>query len=128
MLNKQIFFAILIISARLSIHWSFFRFNWLNRQYWGFKKRLNNFANHLKPFAIFLKQLNSAAKNFSKRGKVKRTLSYLQTRLEITEPLFKELSELNITIMSSSNDEAVEYLESDTYEEAEDVYINLKWE
>lgn len=85
-----------------------------------------NTDNVLTRQNALIKQLYSTITNFSKCAKVKRTLYYLETRLETIEALFIEISKLNIDLLCSSDDDAHAYNESDEFAKVDEAYVTVK--
>lgn len=72
------------------------------------------------------KQLNSMIKNHSKCGSSRRTLSYLQTRLELVNDLFRDIRNDNNIVSSSNDDAALAYIDSTEYSLIEEIFISFK--
>lgn len=75
-----------------------------------------------------IKQVYTTAKNHSKCGTARRTLSYMQTRIGILDKLFDEICEDNKIIKSSPDAEAIEFVDSNEYSLVEEAYATLKAE
>lgn len=90
--------------------------------------KVNNIEKNLARQRALIQQLNSTITNYAKCAKTKRTLSYYETRLEVLDNLFADISKINISILASSDEEeqVAEYISTDSYGNAEDAYINLK--
>lgn len=73
-----------------------------------------------------IKQLHNAVTNYNKCSKKKRTLTYLQARLEALEKLHSDILELHTSIFESPEIEVDEYIESDEFELVEEAYFSLK--
>lgn len=83
-------------------------------------------AATLQRVRINIKQLTVSAKNHTKCASDGRTLSYLQTRIEILDKLFDNICNDNYTINSSLDEEAIAFAESNEYPLAEESYASLK--
>lgn len=75
-----------------------------------------------------IRRLNNAIRNYNKDGAARKTASYYATRLESVNSIFHKITSVHMQLIQIADDDASEYSKEDTFEKAEEAFINYKAE